>query len=91
MSKSRHTEPQIIVALKQVEAGRTTDEVARESDEALRNKMMELAQEKPRYGYRRLHVLLQREGQAVNHKRCYRIYREAGCACGGRSGNTVCG
>jgi putative transposase len=51
---------------------------ARESDEALRNKMMELAQEKPRYGYRRLHVLLQREGQAVNHKRCYRIYREAG-------------
>jgi putative transposase len=40
--------------------------------------VVELAREKPRYGYRRLHVLLRREGQAVNHKRLYRIYREAG-------------
>jgi putative transposase len=31
MSKNRHTEAQIIAALKQVEAGRTTDEVAREN------------------------------------------------------------
>jgi putative transposase len=31
MSKSRHTEAQMIAALKQVEAGRTTDEVAREN------------------------------------------------------------
>ena len=31
MSRSRHTEAQIIAALKQVEAGRTTDEVAREN------------------------------------------------------------
>jgi putative transposase len=31
MSKSRHTEAQIIAALKQVEAGRTTDEVTREN------------------------------------------------------------
>ncbi len=30
MSQSRHTEAQIIAALKQVEAGRTTDDVARE-------------------------------------------------------------
>ena len=30
MSKSRHTEAQIIAALKQVEAGRTTEDVARE-------------------------------------------------------------
>jgi putative transposase len=37
-----------------------------------------LALEKPRYGYRRLQVLLRREGQVVNHKRLYRIYREAG-------------
>jgi putative transposase len=40
--------------------------------------VLELAREKPRYGYRRLHVLLRREGQAVNHKRVYRIYRESG-------------
>ncbi len=31
-----------------------------------------------RYGYRRLHVLLQREGWRVNHKRVYRLYREEG-------------
>jgi putative transposase len=31
-----------------------------------------------RYGYRRLHVLLQREGWHVNHKRVYRLYREEG-------------
>ena len=29
-----------------------------------------------RYGYRRIHVLLQREGWAVNVKRVYRLYRE---------------
>jgi putative transposase len=31
-----------------------------------------------RYGYRRLHVLLRREGWRVNHKRIYRLYREEG-------------
>ena len=30
------------------------------------------------YGYRRLHVLLQREGWAVNHKRVYRLYSQEG-------------
>jgi putative transposase len=37
-----------------------------------------LAGEKPRFGYRRLHVLLKREGECVNHKRLWRVYREAG-------------
>ena len=46
------------------------------SDEALRERLVELAREKPRYGYRRLHVLLQRDGELVNHKRVHRIYRE---------------
>jgi len=50
----------------------------RRSDEPLRTKLMELAREKPRFGYRRLHVLLGREGYAVNHKRVHRVYREAG-------------
>jgi putative transposase len=40
--------------------------------------MVELAREKPRYGYRRLQVLLMRRGEQVNHKRLYRVYREAG-------------
>jgi putative transposase len=35
-----------------------------------------LAQERRRFGYRRLHVLLRREGHAVNHKRLFRLYRE---------------
>jgi putative transposase len=36
-----------------------------------------LAQKQPRYGYRRLWVLLRREGRGVNLKRVYRLYREA--------------
>jgi putative transposase len=39
-----------------------------------------LATERPRFGYRRLHVLLRRRGVAVNHKRVYRLYREEGLA-----------
>jgi putative transposase len=39
---------------------------------------VELAREKPRFGYRRLYVLLLRAGEAVNHKRVHRVYREAG-------------
>jgi len=51
---------------------------SRRSDEELRKRLVELAQEKPRYGYRRLHALLWRKDQRVNHKRVYRVYREAG-------------
>ncbi|MGH8324452.1 MAG: IS3 family transposase, partial [Steroidobacteraceae bacterium] len=48
------------------------------SDVAVRTRLRELAAEKRRYGYRRLHVLLRREGVLVNHKRVERIYREEG-------------
>jgi putative transposase len=51
---------------------------SRRSDEPLRTRLVELAREKPRFGYRRLHVLLQRSGERVNHKRLHRIYCEAG-------------
>lgn len=44
----------------------------------LREKLTELARHKPRYGYRRLGVLLEREGEAVNHKRLWRVYQQAG-------------
>jgi putative transposase len=44
----------------------------------LRTRLVELAREKPRFGYRRLHVLLERSGERVNHKRVHRVYREAG-------------
>ena len=52
----------------------------RRSDEDLRTRLVELAREKPRFGYRRLQVLLRRNGEVVNHKRVHRIYREAGLA-----------
>jgi len=45
-------------------------------DEALRRRLRELANERRRFGYRRLHILLQREGVEVNHKKLFRLYRE---------------
>lgn len=50
------------------------------SDDALRSRLIGLAGQRPRYGYRRLHVLVRREGLTVNHKRLYRVYREEGLA-----------
>ena len=52
----------------------------RRSDDGLRERLIALAREKPRFGYRRLHVLLKREGDVVNHKRVHRVYCEAGLA-----------
>ncbi len=40
--------------------------------------LKELAATRVRYGDLRLHILLQREGWPVNHKRTYRLYREEG-------------
>jgi putative transposase len=51
-----------------------------ESDARLTERLGALAAEKRRYGYRRLHVLIRREGHVVNWKRLYRLYREAGLA-----------
>ncbi len=45
-------------------------------DGAVRQRLVELAAERPRFGYRRLHVLLRREGIAVNHKKVQRLYRQ---------------
>src|SRR5688500_2443772 len=45
---------------------------------ALRERICEIAAEKRRYGYRRIQLLLRREGWSVNRKRTYRLYREAG-------------
>ena len=48
--------------------------------ECLRGRLRELAEERVRWGYRRLHVLLRREGIQANHKAVYRLYREEGLA-----------
>ena len=44
--------------------------------EFLRMRLRDLAQTRIHYGYRRLHVLLRREGWKINHKRVYRLYSE---------------
>jgi putative transposase len=46
----------------------------------LRQSIMELARQKPRYGYRRLHALLARRGDRASVQRVYRIYKRAGLA-----------
>lgn len=50
----------------------------RQDDPVLRDRLNALAKERRRFGYRRLHVFLRREGHEVNHKRLFRIYREEG-------------
>lgn len=45
-------------------------------DQPLRERLRALASARPRFGYKRLHLLLQREGYGVNLKRVYRLYRE---------------
>ena len=62
----------------------------RHSDEELRVRLVELAREKPRFGYRRLQVLLRRSGEVVNHKRVHRVYREAGLALRRKKAQTLC-
>ena len=44
----------------------------------LREALVKMARQKPRYGYRRLHALLSRRGHEVNVKRVYRLYVEEG-------------
>jgi putative transposase len=44
----------------------------------LRQRLQDLARLWPRFGYRRLHALPRREGNRVNHKRVYSLYREEG-------------
>ncbi|MBP1807802.1 transposase InsO family protein [Rubellimicrobium aerolatum] len=52
----------------------------RPDDAALRARLHELADQRRRFGYRRLHVLLRQEGHAVNRKKTQRLYREEGLA-----------
>ncbi len=50
----------------------------RPRQEALRRRLREIAAVRISYGYRRLHVVLRREGWPINHKRVYRLYTEEG-------------
>jgi putative transposase len=51
-------------------------EATRDPQDALRVRLRDLAGARIRYGYRRLLVLLRREGWNVNHKRVYRLYSQ---------------
>jgi putative transposase len=55
-------------------------ESVRADDVELVERLRNLASERPRFGYRRLHALLRREGRRVNKKLVYRLYKSAGLA-----------
>jgi putative transposase len=47
-----------------------------QAEAAVESRLVELAKERPRFGYRRLGVLLRREGLVANHKRVYQLYKK---------------
>ena len=55
----------------------------RSDDTALRTKLRELASQRRRFGYRRLGLLLARQGIKLNHKKLYRLYKEERLTCAG--------
>ena len=54
-------------------------------DKMIIERLVALSARWKRYGYRRLHVMLQREGIQINHKKTYRLYKAAGLALKKRS------
>src|SRR3546814_11122792 len=54
----------------------------------VRQRLRELAGERRRFGYRRLGILLAREGMGMHHKKLLRLYREEGLAVRRRPGRT---
>jgi len=50
----------------------------RPDDQDIRERLKELSRARRRFGYRRLHILLEREGFHLNHKKLRRLYREEG-------------
>ena len=58
----------------------------RGDDSALREKLRDLAHQRRRFGYRRLHILLRREGITINRKKTQRLYREEGLTVRRRKG-----
>jgi transposase InsO family protein len=75
-------------ACRVIEADRSSMryQLCRGDDGELREKLRALAQERRRFGYRRLHILLRRDGVMINHKKTQRLYREEGLAVRRRKG-----
>jgi transposase InsO family protein len=58
----------------------------RPPETGLRTRLRELANERRRFGYRRLHILLRRDGVIINRKKTQRLYREEGLTVRRRKG-----
>jgi len=67
-------------ACRVIDADRTSVRYrSRRGDDAeLRSRLRELANQRRRFGYRRLHILLRREGVMINRKKTQRLYVEEG-------------
>jgi len=50
----------------------------KDDDARLTKRILELVRQRPRWGYRRIGALLRREGEVLNMKRMYRLWRAAG-------------
>lgn len=48
----------------------------KEEQALLKQRIKDIAYSRIHYGYRRIHIFLQREGLKINHKRVYRLYME---------------
>lgn len=59
---------------------RTVRYQSKKQDGQLIERIKAIAAERPRFGYKRIYVLLRREGLTVNHKRVYRLYRQENLA-----------
>ena len=75
-------------ACRVIEADRTSVryQSGRADDGEIREKLRVLAQERRRFGYRRLHILLRRDGVLINRKKTQRLYREEGLTVHRRKG-----
>lgn len=76
--KEKHYDQKQACALAGINPGVYRRVSQRPADTDLRDRLKELSSERRRFGYRRLHILLKREGWQVNWKKLYRIYREEG-------------
>ncbi len=64
--------------------------VSRRKDESvLKSRIKEITDTRVHYGYRRVHVMLRREGHMDNVKRVYRLYREEWAAAGTPSSASI--
>lgn len=52
--------------------------ITKKKEETVREMIKSIALERPRFGYRRIHVILKRQGLKINHKKVFRLYTEMG-------------